>query len=69
MVEKNEQLFGFIYLDSFRIFLVILCIIFGIRLLQKILQSFIEFVEKFYLALHQNAYAALLYQRLRYIEF
>ena len=68
LVEKNEQLFGIIHLNSFSIFLLILAIIFAIHFLENILKSFINLFQYDYVKIYDNFYAKSLYNRLKKSE-
>ena len=68
LVDKNEQLFWVIELNSFNIFLVILFIIFSFRLLEDFLKSFIELFEYDYVKMYDNYYSEALYKRLENVD-
>ncbi|MCP4523067.1 MAG: ABC transporter ATP-binding protein [Candidatus Gracilibacteria bacterium] len=68
LVEKNEQLFGLFYLDSFKIFLIILGIIFVLKLFENVLRSLLELFEFKYVKILEEAYLLKLYERLKFIE-
>lgn len=68
LAEKNKELFWFIHLNEFNIFLVILGIIFFISFLENILKSFINFFQYDYLQVYNNFYSKSLYDRLQKTE-
>ncbi|MDQ7022647.1 MAG: ABC transporter ATP-binding protein [Candidatus Gracilibacteria bacterium] len=68
LVEKNEQLFGIIELTSFNIFLVILAIIFGFKLIENFLKGFISIFEHDYTKLYENLYSESLYKKLESLD-
>ena len=68
LVERNEQLFGIIELNSFHIFLVILFIIFWFKLLENIVKSLIDFFQYDYVKMYDNYYSQALYKRLEWVD-
>lgn len=68
LVEKNQQLFWIIELNSFNIFLIILLIIFSFKFIENILKSFIELFEYDYIKMYNNYYSEALYKRLWNVE-
>jgi len=68
LVEKNQELFWMIKLDPFKIFLVILIIIFFVKLIETFLKWFIELFEFEYTKMYENFYSASLYKRLETLE-
>ena len=68
LVEKNQQLFGIIQLESFNIFFIILLIIFSFRLLEGFLKSFLELFEYDYVKMYDNYYSEALYKRLENVD-
>ena len=68
LVEKNEQLFWIITLNSFNIFLVILLIIFFIKLIENILLSLLQHFQFDYIKIYDNFYIQGLYKRLEWVE-
>jgi ABC-type multidrug transport system fused ATPase/permease subunit len=68
LVDKNEELFGLITLEPFRIFLLILVMIFLMKMLENILRSFLELFEFKYVKILEDMYLLQLYTRLKNIE-
>lgn len=64
LVEKNEQLFWFITLSSFNIFLIILILIFAIQFIETLIKWFLELFEYDYIKLYDNYLSKSLYKRL-----
>ena len=68
LVEKKPDLFWFITLNSFNIFLLILGLIFFIKFLENILRSLLELFTFNYIKIFENSYLYTLYTRLWNIE-
>lgn len=68
LVEKNEQLFWIIEMNSFNIFLVILFIIFSFKILENLLLSLIEYFQYDYIQMYDNYYSQALHKRLEWVE-
>ena len=65
LVEQNEQLFWFIQLSSFNIFIVILTVIFLIKLLENLLKSLISLFEFDYVKIYENYFLETIYNNLQ----
>ena len=55
-------------MSSFNIFLVILSLKFGIKLLENIIKSFIDLFEDDYIKMYDNYYMEALYSRLKNVD-
>ena len=68
LVEKNEQLFWIIEMNSFNIFMIILLIIFWFKLIENFIKWFINIFEYDYTKLYENLYTESLYKKLESLD-